>query len=535
MFVRLGLLNSLKQLGRSLLVLISMVLAAMSLTSALSFSEGEMRDSHQFYRGLLGGEILVSPVNWTGRHLTETAEPAIYRQLDANGLSWLEMFYPELYEQGYLATNNASQSQAFTEQEIAELREFPGVAELTIVPQLPAEITSLWLPYEHYASFSLMQLPPEPMLKIADDEKGLQPFSLSAYQESDVPLVWITYPYFCDIPQHLMAEKLGTILAAQIASTHYDRTLNEEEMAKLRWMQARTLAMEEMRLPRAGERAELLLPCIRKDQGGGYAPDYSDPIRIEVQVAGHVAMPTRSLTWPHGLMITVSETAYMHASNLYVTPETWQQIWLQVSGQAEPPLNNISLRVSDLSELAPLMDSLQKRFPQFTFVDVEQFAKRMELTSRLDYFYRAPSFVYNPARSASLAVPRELGPITGLLLFLIAGMLTMSRMLTGTAARRSEIGILKTLGARRHDIAVMALSEAVVNALIGSVLGFLLIRLGGLAVEVSNDVPWNVILNRTLREGALVVTLASGTALLFALAPAIRLSNLTVMEVLRGE
>lgn len=533
MFVRLGLTNSLKQLSRSLLVLVGMVLAAMSLTSALSFSEGEMRDSYQFYRGLLGGEILVSPVSWTGQSLTETGGRAVFNQLEVTGLSWLELFYPELYEQGYLAPSDTPQRQVFSEQEMAELRGFPGVAGVTVNPQLPSDLTSLALPYEHYSPFTVMPLPPEQMLRTGDEVKGLQPFSLSTYREADVPLVWINY--FHDIPESLTAEAHGNTLAVEIASSQHDRVYTEEELGRIKKMLARAKATEEMKLPRAGERAELLLPRMRRDESGEYAPDYSDQIRIEVQIAGYVAMPTRSISWPHPLAIVLTEDAYLHASNLYVTSETWQQIWHQVSGQTDLPLHNVSLQVTDMSQLAPLMESLRDRFPQFTFVDVEQFAERMELTSRLDYFYRAPSFVYSPAQSASLAMPRELGPITGLLFFLIAGMLTMSRMLTGTAARRSEIGILKTLGARRRDIAVMALSEAVVTALIGSALGFLFIRLGGLAVEVSNNVPWSVILNRTLQEGALVVALASGTALLFALAPAIRLSNLTVMEVLRGE
>lgn len=512
-----------------------MVLAAMSLTSALSFSEGEMRDSYQFYRDLLGGEILASPVNWTGQHLTDDDGHTTYNQLDVTGLSWLEMFYPELYEQGYIVASGTQQHQAFTAQEIAELREFPGVAAVTVHPQLPVDMTSLSVPYQHYSPFTLMQLPPERILRSSDEETGLQPFSASAYREADVPLVWMNADYFCDVPESLIAKSLEAVSAAEIASTYYDRTISEEDMAKIRLMRARGPAVQEMKLPRAGERAELLLPRMRFAQNGDYAPDYSDPICLEVQIAGYVVTPTRSISWPHPLAITLTEVAYLHASNLYVTPETWQQIWLQVSGLTEPPLHNVSLRVSDMSKLTPLMDSLRERFPQFAFVDVKQFASRMELTSRLDYFYRAPSFVYSPMRNATLAVPTELGPITGLLFFLIAGMLTMSRMLTGGAARRTEVGILKTLGARRRDVTTMALSEALAIALIGSALGFLLIRMGGLAVEVSNDVPWSVIASRTACEGALVVALASGTALLFAVAPAVRLANLTVMEVLRGE
>lgn len=84
-------------------------------------------------------------------------------------------------------------------------------------------------------------------------------------------------------------------------------------------------------------------------------------------------------------------------------------------------------------------------------------------------------------------------------------------------------------------MAVMAMTEAMLISLLGSSIGFLLVRLGGIAIERSNGLPWSDILLRTVTEGATVVGMATVISLLFALLPAVRLSNLTVMGVLRGE
>jgi len=288
-----------------------------------------------------------------------------------------------------------------------------------------------------------------------------------------------------------------------------------------------------MKLPSPSETVQLRLPRLRLADDGQYALDYREPVMLVMQVAGQIQVPTRELAWPvDGSFLT--EQAYLHQSSLYVTPETWDWVIRQVTGDLSLPICNVSLQV-EMGQLKSVVAELQRRFPQFTFIDVEQFAERMEATSRLDFFYRAPDFVYSPVAEASMTMPAELGPVLGLLFFLIAGMLLAARMLTGASARRSEIGILKSLGARRRDILTMALAEAAAIALVGSLGGFLLVRAFGISVELGNGVAWAVVLQRTLREGGLVVGVASLVALLFAALPARRLASLTVMGVLRGD
>ncbi|MGI6357118.1 MAG: ABC transporter permease [Bacillota bacterium] len=536
MFFRLGMTNSLRQLGRSLLVLLGMVLAAMSLTSALSFGQGKMSTSYQFYRDFLGGEILVSPVKWVGQQSQDVRNdrPLVHRQLPATGLSRLELFYPELYRQGYLTNLGVTARQTFSEAEVAELLQHPGVSGVTIHPQIPVDMTNLALPHDHYSAFTLLPLPADGLQDAIDPATyRIQPFDPAGYPGQGLPLVWINfYPTF---PEEVIEARIQSIADEQL---HYNRDSavppSDDQLKRMRRAVVWKQLVEEACLPQPGELAELLLPRMRLDPNGDYVPDYCDPIRLQVEIAGYVTMPTRAISWEHSFG-TSTEQSCLHASHIYMTKEAWHETWKQVAGTDSPPLCNVTLQVADMGQLEPIVASLQASFPDYSFIDVASFAERMELTSRLDYFYIAPPYTYSPDRDATLAVPAELGPIIGVLFLLIAGMLIASRMLTGAAARREEIGILKTLGARRRDIALMAMTEAVVIALLGSSGGFLLVRLGGVAIEVSNAVPWPEILQRTVTEGVTVVGLATLVSLLFALLPAIRLSSLTVMGVLRGE
>lgn len=536
MFVRLGITNSLRQLGRSMLVLLAMVLAAMSLTSALSLSKGEMSNSYELYRHLLGGEILVSPVKWAGQQAQDVSgsQELTYQQLTATGLSWLETYYPELFDKGYLASSGVIPRQSFTEQELAALVEQPEISGISICPRLPADLTNLTMLTGAYEHFTIMPLPDSGRMDLINsDGPGLQSLDFQQYADSEEPIAWINL-YF-DIPQETIDEIIANIPDSAVLNGMEETIPTPEQIYQIKLNRARWMAIEQMQLPTAKQVARLSVPRVRLGPDGDFVPDYTDTATLDLRIAGQVVAPTRTIIWPHSLKITLSETGYVHGMYLWVPQKTWLNIWRQVAGTDELPLFNVALKVKDMSRLAMIRQALQERFPQFTFIDVASFAYRMEALSRIDRFYRAPGFVYSPAEHVSLAVPMELGPVIGVLFFLIGGMLIASRMLTGAASRHLEIGIMKSLGARRRDIATMALTEALVLGVFGSCIGYLFVRLGGIAMEVSNGVALQQVLLKSATEGALVVGVASLTALVFALLPALRLANLTVMEVLRSE
>jgi putative ABC transport system permease protein len=128
-----------------------------------------------------------------------------------------------------------------------------------------------------------------------------------------------------------------------------------------------------------------------------------------------------------------------------------------------------------------------------------------------------------------------LGSIAGISL-LVGGIGIMNIMLVSVTERTREIGLRKAVGAKRRDILIQFLVEAVVLSLIGGACGILL---GGVGAHIIS------IIARNMGQGfqallslkaVLIATLFSaGVGLFFGIYPARRASRLNPIEALRYE
>jgi putative ABC transport system permease protein len=113
----------------------------------------------------------------------------------------------------------------------------------------------------------------------------------------------------------------------------------------------------------------------------------------------------------------------------------------------------------------------------------------------------------------------------------IGGVVIMNVMLATVTERTHEIGLRKSLGARRSDILLQFLTETAVMSTIGGVIGVALAYVFAEIVARNTPVPMHVPIT------AVLIALAMSTAVgfFFGLYPASKAANLNPIEALRQE
>jgi putative ABC transport system permease protein len=113
----------------------------------------------------------------------------------------------------------------------------------------------------------------------------------------------------------------------------------------------------------------------------------------------------------------------------------------------------------------------------------------------------------------------------------VGGMVIMNIMLVAVAERTREIGIRKSLGARRKDILRQFLVESATLSTLGALLGI------GLGILGAKVISWNTPLPAAVAPWSLVVATLLGTVvgILSGMYPARRAASLDPIDALRAE
>jgi putative ABC transport system permease protein len=114
---------------------------------------------------------------------------------------------------------------------------------------------------------------------------------------------------------------------------------------------------------------------------------------------------------------------------------------------------------------------------------------------------------------------------------LVGGIVIMNIMLASVTERTREIGIRRSLGARKKHIVLQFMTESAVLAAVGGVIGILLayglVALGRAATAIPMQTPVSAIV--------LSLAVSTGVGLFFGIYPAVRAARLDPIEALRAD
>ena len=192
-------------------------------------------------------------------------------------------------------------------------------------------------------------------------------------------------------------------------------------------------------------------------------------------------------------------------------------------GAAVVPDIVIQLKVNDVKQL----DAVSGRITQ-----ILRRNHHLKPGQDNDFKVQTPAQLLGNFTSVLNAITYILGGIVAIAL-LVGGIGIMNIMLVSVTERTREIGIYKSLGARRSDILLQFLIEAVTLALIGGVIGLLLgYGIGMLVAHLvpafrGSYVPWWAVV--------LAFGFSAGVGVIFGIAPAAKAAALDPIEALRYE
>ncbi|MGE5654985.1 MAG: ABC transporter permease [Bacillota bacterium] len=483
MFIRLGYLNTARNITRSILAIVSMAVAAVILTSTLTISRGYPREAYRAHRQMIGGEIVGYSLKFSGQLPTvEQSEQLKFWRLENSALSDLPVFHPELFTSGYLAQNQ-DRPRSFQPADIYEIAAQPGVAGLYPYYLMPAH--TIYGPDNEFSYQSPLR------------GRSLELDCLGGGLEQNV----VNGLYFTP-------EDDGRLVA--VVSSWQPLPKQAES-------------------PTVGSSITVNIPAITY-RDGRIDLDFEHSVAKRLDVIGQMELPTRVASSGD-----LTEQLYWHTTEVQIPLATWRALWKEVGGADYLPYE-MAIHVNDLTFLEDTVLQLNRSFPQFTFVSVPKQAVMAGNRNLIERSYTLPAVAMQATEDvAQSGLPQDLRKPLLVLIYLNAALIVAANMLTAVNERKQEMGILKAVGARSWDIMVMALTEAFLLSVIGATLGFLLIRIFGAITQLTNHhsllrVLWSVVMDYGIVIGS--TALAS---LLFGLLPALKLSRLTAMEVLRND
>jgi putative ABC transport system permease protein len=252
-----------------------------------------------------------------------------------------------------------------------------------------------------------------------------------------------------------------------------------------------------------------LVALIGSDIGEKLFPGV-DPIGKEIDVDGR-PYEVIGVGKPIGTVLGQTQDNYV-----YIPIETWMKYYLTSNTSLAI---NVETRGSDWmsrtqEEFETLMRSQRRLGPN----DLDNFGI-LDGGSLVDLFKRITG-----ALAASMV-----GIVAVFLV--IGGVVIMNVMLATVTERTREIGLRKSLGARRGDILLQFLTETAVMSTIGGMIGVAFAYVFSALIAANTPVPMHVPISAVL----IALSVSTAVGIFFGLYPASKAANLSPIEALRQE
>jgi len=549
--VYLGLVNAWRNLGRSLLAVLAMGLAAMLMTGSLTLGEGYTAQRAWEYRAYLGGDILVYP-DWTWPTESNVAgapESGVgLSVLPRHFGSPLLYFHPDYYTTGYLTADDRTPSYSM----------FTTAAEMDrTMAGLTAHEGILWA--EPYRSIPVM----DGRLEIKGTGPG-KPVSLAGFYLRSCPPNLLTQtmddypdqirltPRQGNIPPYVMvAHSGGEMLADKktwesgvyVAYGSPLSGLGDEPLALVNRravIPRGSIRTQSVDLSGSGQTVVLTVPAIVPgDSGEGRPPyfDFSRPVTVEIKVVGAYDAATRLLSWVPGPGVSYHEQLYLETPEILLSPAAFDQI-LARAGLPEgqpPPVGALLLGLDDQSKVEEIAADLRAATPGYSIVSVAQEAAFANARLLPEPTYECPvEFRPRALPLRQPAIPADAGDIFGVVLFGFAGLVVAGNSTLMVLTRRTEFAILKAIGLRGFEVGVVVMVEVLTLSMIGLLIGFGAAEVGSLPVILTNSIGLGEVLRAVALDFGLVAAAALSCAVVFSLAPVYKTLRITVSEAMRG-
>ncbi len=155
---------------------------------------------------------------------------------------------------------------------------------------------------------------------------------------------------------------------------------------------------------------------------------------------------------------------------------------------------------------------------------------RIDTPEEADFSVLNQNDLLSTAGDVTATLTYLLGAI-GSISLLVGGIGIMNMMLTSVTERTKEIGLRKAIGAKRRDISLQFLGEAVMLTLIGGAIGILL----GWGISAAVNATGLVTTSVTAGSVLLAFGVSAATGVIFGWYPARRAADLSPIDALRYE